>query len=123
MHVPDCVRKAQPDAHGPRVAIAGAGMVWGDKVEQGTWFGAGPVYALAINIMPYTPITEAYLRKDWLRETIPVLKQVCVCVVCGRRPPLRRAAGEWAALNGPTGTLSHSCYGRAPCVVRVLREK
>jgi endo-1,3(4)-beta-glucanase len=53
----------------------GAGMVWGDKVEQGTWFGAGPVYALAINIMPYTPITEAYLRKDWLRETIPVLKQ------------------------------------------------
>eukprot|EP00667_Euglena_gracilis_P004714 EG_transcript_4740 len=53
----------------------GVGMVWESKVDVATWFGAGPVYALAINIMPYTPITEWYLRKDWVREAFPILEK------------------------------------------------
>lgn len=55
---------------------AGVGMVWENKVDIATWFGAGPVYALAINILPYTPITEAYLRRDWVREAFPLLQKV-----------------------------------------------
>lgn len=56
--------------------VLGVGMVWESKVDVATWFGAGPVYALAINIMPYTPITEWYLRKDWVREAFPILEKV-----------------------------------------------
>jgi len=53
----------------------GIGMVWENKVDVSTWFGAGPVYALAINILPFTPVTEVYLRKDWVREALPVLTE------------------------------------------------
>ena len=36
-------------------------MIWGDKVDYNTWFGAGVVYALGINMMPFTPLSEIYL--------------------------------------------------------------
>jgi len=53
----------------------GIGMVWQNKVDVATWFGAGLVYALGINIMPFTPATELYLAPQWVRETIPLLEQ------------------------------------------------
>lgn len=36
-------------------------MIWGDKVDYNTWFGAGVVYALGINMIPFTPLSELYL--------------------------------------------------------------
>jgi endo-1,3(4)-beta-glucanase len=51
----------------------GVGMIWGDKVDYNTWFGAGVVYALGINMMPFTPLSEIYLDQKWMSEAYPVL--------------------------------------------------
>ena len=58
----------------------GVGMIWEDKVALETWFGAGPVYALAINMMPYTPLSQFYLRKEWVKEALPILEKVGVAL-------------------------------------------
>lgn len=51
------------------------GMLWGDKCDLNTWFGAGPVYAHAINMIPFTPITELLLTKEWMKEEYPVVEK------------------------------------------------
>eukprot|EP00667_Euglena_gracilis_P003406 EG_transcript_3416 len=51
----------------------GVGMIWGDKVDYNTWFGAGVVYALGINMIPFTPLSEIYLDQKWMAEAHPVL--------------------------------------------------
>jgi len=53
----------------------GVGMIWGDKVDYNTWFGAGVVYALGINMIPFTPLSELYLDQKWMAEAHPVLEK------------------------------------------------
>jgi len=51
------------------------GMLWQLKVDQGTWFGGINVpYTHTIQMFPFTPITEQLLRKEWVQEEYPVLR-------------------------------------------------
>jgi len=51
------------------------GMVWQTKVDEGTWFGGINVpYTHTIQMFPFTPITEQLLRKNWVQEEYPVLR-------------------------------------------------
>lgn len=46
-----------------------AAVVWSTKVDKVTWFGPNVEYAYGIQAMPVTPITEAWLRPEWLTAT------------------------------------------------------
>lgn len=46
-----------------------AAVVWSTKVDKTTWFGSNVEYAYGIQAMPVTPITELWLRPEWLADT------------------------------------------------------
>jgi len=46
-----------------------AAVVWSTKVDKTTWFGSNVEYAYGIQAMPVTPITEVWLRPEWLAST------------------------------------------------------
>lgn len=49
------------------------GMLWQHKVVDETFFASGKVYTHGISILPITPISELYLRPEWVREEDPVV--------------------------------------------------
>jgi endo-1,3(4)-beta-glucanase len=51
------------------------GMLWQLKVDEGTWFGGINVpFTHTIQMFPFTPITEQLLRKEWVKEAYPILR-------------------------------------------------
>jgi endo-1,3(4)-beta-glucanase len=50
------------------------GMVWGMKAEDATYFARGAVYVHGINMLPFTPLTEWYMPRDWVAEEYPVVR-------------------------------------------------
>jgi len=46
-----------------------AAVVWSTKVDKTTWFGPNVEYAYGIQAMPVTPVTELWLRPEWLQST------------------------------------------------------
>ena len=53
-----------------------AGVVGGLDATCHTWFGASLEYVHGINMMPFTPVTEAVLDANFVREEYPVLASV-----------------------------------------------
>ncbi|MFK7823939.1 MAG: glycosyl hydrolase [Oligoflexales bacterium] len=49
------------------------GILWDTKVEHSTWFGTNVEWIHGIQMLPYTPITEALLPKEWIIEEYPLL--------------------------------------------------
>lgn len=49
------------------------GILWGGKVDYGTWFGANAEFVHGIQLLPFTPISEALLARPWVEEQYPVL--------------------------------------------------
>jgi len=49
------------------------GMVWSIKADYQTWFGSHPVYIHGIQMLPFTPITEVSLERDFIKEEFPVI--------------------------------------------------
>jgi endo-1,3(4)-beta-glucanase len=52
------------------------GILWGTKVDHATFFGAELEFIHAIQMLPFTPISEDLLPADWIREEYPVLETV-----------------------------------------------
>lgn len=52
------------------------GILWGTKVDHGTFFGANLEFIHGIQMLPYTPITEELLRAEWIEEEYPVVSTV-----------------------------------------------
>lgn len=50
------------------------GVLWGAKVDYATFFGANTEFIHCIQMLPFTPITEELLAKDWIIEEYPILK-------------------------------------------------
>jgi len=50
------------------------GILWGTKVDHGTFFGANLEFIHGIQMLPYTPITEELLRAEWIEEEYPVIQ-------------------------------------------------
>ncbi|GMH38013.1 hypothetical protein BSKO_05897 [Bryopsis sp. KO-2023] len=49
------------------------GILWGTKVDFGTWFGSNLEYIYCIQMLPFTPISEALFDPEWMREACEVL--------------------------------------------------
>ena len=49
------------------------GILWDTKVEHSTWFGTNVEWIHGIQMLPYTPMTETLLPKDWIEEEYPLL--------------------------------------------------
>ena len=64
-----------------------ATVVWSTKVDKSTWFGPNIEYAYGIQTMPVTPITELWLRPNWLRDTRSIWA-----------PAMGTAAEEWRGI-------------------------
>jgi endo-1,3(4)-beta-glucanase len=48
------------------------GVLWENKVDYATFFGANVEYIHGIQMLPYTPISEDFLRPSWLKESYTV---------------------------------------------------
>lgn len=44
-------------------------------MDYGTWFGGNVEYIHCIQMLPFTPITEELLRKEWVEEEYPVVAE------------------------------------------------
>ncbi len=49
------------------------GVLWATKVDALTFFGGQTEFVYGIQMLPYTPITEALLDRNWVDETWPRL--------------------------------------------------
>jgi len=49
------------------------GIVWSTKVDYATWFGGNVEFIHGIQMLPYTPITEVLLPKNWISVEYPIL--------------------------------------------------
>ena len=49
------------------------GIIWSSKADYLTWFGANPVYIHGIQMLPFTPIMELSLEKEFVKEEFPVM--------------------------------------------------
>ena len=48
--------------------------MWGTKVDYATFFGANTEFIHCIQMLPFTPITEELLEKQWINEEYPILQ-------------------------------------------------
>ncbi len=65
---------AQGDIYPPPFADNKAvGILWSTKVEYATFFGANVEFIHAIQMLPFTPMTELLLPQSWIAEEYPVL--------------------------------------------------
>ncbi len=49
------------------------GVLWSNKVDYGTFFGANTEFIHCIQMLPFTPISEELLEPSWIEEEYPVL--------------------------------------------------
>jgi endo-1,3(4)-beta-glucanase len=52
------------------------GVLWSTKVDYATFFGGNDEYILGIQMLPFTPITEALLDRAWITDVLPQLDRV-----------------------------------------------
>jgi endo-1,3(4)-beta-glucanase len=46
------------------------GIIWNTSAEYGTWFSALDVCIHEIQSLPFTPLSELLLTKDWVEEEL-----------------------------------------------------
>lgn len=51
------------------------GILWGGKVDYATFFGDQPELMHCIQMLPFTPISEALLEPTWVSEQYPVVQK------------------------------------------------
>ena len=51
------------------------GIVWSTRVDYNTWFGSNIEFIHCIQMLPFVPISEELLRKEWIIEEYPVLAE------------------------------------------------
>jgi endo-1,3(4)-beta-glucanase len=69
------IKSDQADAIYP-AAYAGrhvVGVLWGTKVDHATFFGSNLEFIHVIQMMPFTPITELLVPRDWLADSYALL--------------------------------------------------
>lgn len=84
------------------------GIVWSTKVDYGTWFGANVEFIHCIQMLPFTPISEEVLRKEWISEEYDVLAPAISTAVEGWKGFIYMAhavidvAAAWEEVNSLT---------------------
>jgi endo-1,3(4)-beta-glucanase len=49
------------------------GVLWATKADHTTWFGNNLEFIHGIQWMPFTPMSEELLPRDWISETYPIV--------------------------------------------------
>lgn len=52
----------------PRYSPYAVGMLWSMMAQFQTWFGALPIYAVGIQLLPITPVSEIRDNVTWAKE-------------------------------------------------------
>lgn len=77
------------------------GVLWSTKVDYATFFGGNDEYILGIQMLPFTPITEALLDRAWITEVLPQLDRVAAGAMIA--PSWRGFLRMARAVAAPTG--------------------
>lgn len=64
------------------------GIMWGTKVDYATWFGLNVEYIHGIQFLPFTPITEELLSREWIKKEYEILESS----LKRKEPPIQE---EW----------------------------
>ena len=59
------------------------GILWGTKVDYATFFGANTEFVHCIQMLPFTPITEELLDRNWINEEYQILQTAIGSAVDG----------------------------------------
>lgn len=53
------------------------GILWEHAATYQTWFGTNPYLVGGIQLLPFTPVMEHYLKMDWTSEHFATFKEEC----------------------------------------------
>jgi endo-1,3(4)-beta-glucanase len=81
------------------------GIIWSTKADYLTWFGDNPVYIHGIQMIPFTPVTEWNLEKEFMTEEYPVIAGAAGYDAVWRSYVISAQAiidknGAWQAIQG-----------------------
>lgn len=65
--------RVYPDVYEPHVV----GMLWSTLAQEQTWFGLESWKSYGIQVLPFTPISEARDTLGWVDEMLPVFRKSC----------------------------------------------
>jgi endo-1,3(4)-beta-glucanase len=65
------------------------GRLFATRADFGTWFGAEPFKVYGIQLLPFTPVSEALVSPAWVADAWPVMQ-----------PAADAATGVWAGWKG-----------------------
>ncbi|OLY78338.1 Endo-1,3(4)-beta-glucanase 2 [Smittium mucronatum] len=74
------------------------GVLWENSAEYTTWFGNNPEYIYGIQMIPFTPISFKLLKKEWLQNAWPTIKQRTLA-------PGKYISQEWEGIIKMAGAL------------------
>lgn len=83
------------------------GVLWGTKVDAVTFFGANPEFVYGIQMLPFTPASEALLDPTWIKDAWPQMSSAAAVADQGWRGMLYMAHGvidKNAAFTEPAGS-------------------
>jgi endo-1,3(4)-beta-glucanase len=81
------------------------GILFGTKAVFATFFAAGPEYVFGIQMLPFTPVSEALLAPDWIRDAWPRMQSAAATATQGWKGFLYMAHGvtdraaSWTEVN------------------------
>jgi len=85
------------------------GILFQTKAAFATYFAAGPEYVYGIQMLPYTPVSEALISPAWIESTWPRMEVAAAAASQGWRGFLHMAhattapAAAWAEVDALTG--------------------
>ena len=58
------------------------------QVDYATWFGSNTEFIHCIQMLPFVPMSEDLLRKEWIQEEYTILQTVCTVKMATNRTVL-----------------------------------
>jgi len=65
------------------------GRLFATRADFGTWFGTEPFKVYGIQMLPFTPVSEALISPAWVADAWPLMQ-----------PAADAATGDWAGWKG-----------------------
>ncbi|WP_050433517.1 glycosyl hydrolase [Chondromyces crocatus] len=87
------VRNADTIYPAPFRDFHAVGVLWGTKVDAVTFFGANPELVYGIQMIPFTPVSEALLNPAWIQDAWPQMASAATSASQGWRGFMYMAHG------------------------------
>lgn len=93
----------------PFAQNACVGILFETQALFGTWFASGPEYVYGIQMLPFTPASEALVSSSWIADAWPVMQTAAASAPVGWQGLLYMAhattdqATAWTEVNTLTG--------------------